>query len=113
MELTKSAKKSLAILYKEYCQRIKSGVRKSDARRIHAGEYPAELLDDLKELREAGAIKVDMGGKYRLGKQSCHLHGKSSRRYNKELAFIRRSIYTLISRGGTSRNRCIRSALRG
>ena len=61
MELTKSAKKSLAILYKEYCQRIKSGVRKADARRIHAGEYPAELLDDLKELREAGAIKVDMG----------------------------------------------------
>ena len=61
MELTKSVKKSLAILYKEYCQRVKSGVCKSDARRIHAGEYPEELLDDLKELREAGAVKVDIG----------------------------------------------------
>ena len=61
MELTKSAKKSLAILYKEYCQRVKSGVCKADARRIRAGEYPEELLDDLKELREAGAVKVDIG----------------------------------------------------
>ena len=69
MELTKSAKKSLAILYKEYCQRVKSGVCKADARRIRAGEYPEELLDDLKELREVGAVKVDIGKNVEMRKR--------------------------------------------
>ena len=49
MELTKSAKKSLAILYKEYCQRVKSGISKQSAISFIKGEYPDFLLDDVKD----------------------------------------------------------------
>ena len=60
MDLTKSAKKPLAILYKEYCQRVKSGISKQSAISFIKGEYPDFILDDVKELCNAKMIWFDM-----------------------------------------------------
>lgn len=59
-ELTKSAKKSLAIIYKEYCQRLKNGQSKNQA--IYFNVPPNEILDDKNELKNAGFIKTDIVG---------------------------------------------------
>ncbi len=64
IELTKSAKKSLAIIYKDYCQRLKEGIPKKQA--IQFKEKPDGVSDDLKELKNAGFINVDILGDFEL-----------------------------------------------
>lgn len=59
-ELTKSAKKSLATLYREYCQRLKAGERKAQA--ISFQSYNEFVMDNRKELKDAGFIQVDLVG---------------------------------------------------
>lgn len=63
-ELTKSAKKSLAIIYKDYCQRLKEGQAKNQA--IQFKEKPDGVSDDLKELKHAGFVNVDILGNFEL-----------------------------------------------
>ena len=64
VELTKSAKKSLAILYKEYCQRVNNGERKSRA--ITFENYSENVADSRAELKRAGFICVDILGSIQL-----------------------------------------------
>lgn len=64
IELTKSAKKSLATLYKEYCQRLKDGAKKSQAVSF---ENCAESITENKiELQHAGLIRADILGNITL-----------------------------------------------
>lgn len=60
IELTKSAKKSLAIIYKDYCQKIKNGYSKHQA--IYFKEPPHGISDNIRELKNAGFIVVDVLG---------------------------------------------------
>ena len=67
VELTKSAKKSIAKIYKEYLRRVKSGESKAQAAFFDNGnEEQAELIsyisDDSRELRSAGLIKETITG---------------------------------------------------
>lgn len=58
--LTRSAKKSLAILYKEYRQRLESGQRKPQA--VYFSEYEDIVSDNREELKAAGYIQTDIIG---------------------------------------------------
>lgn len=63
-ELTKSAKKSLATLYKEYRQRINAGEEKAVAGKF--AEYSEEIHADRLELRKAGFVDIDLLGNIAL-----------------------------------------------
>ncbi|MGN0405302.1 MAG: hypothetical protein ACI4F1_08780 [Bariatricus sp.] len=61
MTLTKDSKKTLYILYKEYCDRRKHGFSKSNSKNfvsaefIHENFFPDSLLEDVEDsLRELG-----------------------------------------------------------
>ena len=60
IELTKSAKKSLATLYREYCQRLNAGEKKAQAASFQS--YSEFVMDNRKELKDAGFIRVDLLG---------------------------------------------------
>ncbi len=60
VELTRSAKKSLATLYREYCQRLNAGQKKSQA--VSFPSYAESISEDRNELKNAGFIRVDILG---------------------------------------------------
>lgn len=60
VELTKSAKKSIAVIYKHYCSRIKDGQAKCQA--VYFEFPPDDISNDIKELKNAGFIKADIVG---------------------------------------------------
>lgn len=60
VELTRGAKKSLATLYREYCQRLNAGQRKAQA--VSFQDYDDFIMDNRKELKAAGYIAVDLLG---------------------------------------------------
>lgn len=62
--LTRSAKKSLAALYREYRQRISNGEEKSVAAKFT--EYSKEIHADRLELRKAGFVDIDLLGNLAL-----------------------------------------------
>lgn len=67
IELTKSAKKSIAILYKGYLDRINSGEKRAQAAFFDKGNpLQAELVHsiqaDIPELKKVGFVKVDITG---------------------------------------------------
>lgn len=64
IELTKSAKKSLATLYKEYCQRIDNGQKKAQA--VCFENCPDDIIENKTELKRAGFITVDILGDIEL-----------------------------------------------
>lgn len=64
IELTKSAKKSLATLYKEYCQRIDNGQKKAQA--VCFENWPDDIIENKTELKRAGFITVDILGDIEL-----------------------------------------------
>ncbi len=66
IELTKNAKKSLAILYKEYCMRLKEGQSKESASSF--SPCPANIEEDIDELVENGLIETDIIGNLELTK---------------------------------------------
>lgn len=64
IELTKSAKKSLATIYKDYCQRIQEGKTKRQA--IYFNQMTENVSDDMAELKKAGFVKMDIVGGFEL-----------------------------------------------
>lgn len=64
VELTKSAKNSLAVIYKEYCKRIKAGREKAQA--IQFSPAPDGVKPDVPELTRAGMVKTDVLGNIQL-----------------------------------------------
>lgn len=67
MELTKDAKKAIALIYREYQRRRHSGLRKQDANYFSRSELMSldpsgDLLDNCCELRRAGLISSDITG---------------------------------------------------
>ncbi len=68
MELTKSAKKALLAVYKEYRVKLKSGLTRSQA--IQFDEQDAERLlpdgDVMDELNSAGLIHVEIDDNFEL-----------------------------------------------
>lgn len=67
IELTKDAKKSLALLYRVYESRRKSGMPKSSAVYLDGfsddtSEVNRAVLEDRQELQNAGLISVDIVG---------------------------------------------------
>lgn len=64
VELTKSAKKSLAVIYKEYCKRLKAGQEKTQA--IQFSPAPDGVKPDVLELKHAEMVKADMLGNIQL-----------------------------------------------
>ena len=65
IELTKSAKRSLAYIYHEYDHRISNGVPKIKARLFETGDQVYErfisvISDDIAELKKQGFIKVSI-----------------------------------------------------
>ena len=72
LKLTKEADKLLAVMYKEYLEKRKHGLSKSDSREFEAyyfdkiatfSSWPAgDLSDSMNELRENGLIKMYIDG---------------------------------------------------
>lgn len=71
IELTKSAKKSIAKIYKEYLRRVKNGESKEQAKSFRSGnveqfELIKSIQEDVRDLIEAGFIKMDIIGDFEL-----------------------------------------------
>ena len=71
MDLTKSAKRSIAVIYKTYEKRHKSGMSKDDAvyfRNLSEDLQKIEdqISDDIQELKSAGLISPDVIGGFEL-----------------------------------------------
>lgn len=64
IELTKGAKRSLALLYTEYKQRISEGMNKRQA--VSFDPCPEEIAEDKQELKLAGFIKAYILGDIEL-----------------------------------------------
>ena len=67
ISLSKSAKKSCALLYKEYLKRVSSGTPKAIARSFEKGttetaELFSAIPDDIAELKKAKFITADICG---------------------------------------------------
>lgn len=67
VELTKDAKKSIAVIYKSYLDRIKAGETKKQAAFFDNGKSDqAELISsvrkDVPELKKVGFVKIDVLG---------------------------------------------------
>lgn len=71
-DLTKSAKKSLATLYKEYRQRRKDGQEKRQAVSFSAA-FAESVSQDKRELKAAGYVKIDILGNITLTDQAIIL----------------------------------------
>jgi len=69
MELTKSAKGSISMIYKMYMDRQKSGVSKGVAARFESKERPNGISQDIPELKSAGLISTDVLGGIELKPQ--------------------------------------------
>nr|DAR41397.1 MAG TPA: hypothetical protein [Caudoviricetes sp.] len=76
IELTRAAKKSLAVLYKEYRQRINAGMKKAQA--ISFENCSEDILESRNELKAAGLVKVDILGNIQLtDKAIIFMEGKA------------------------------------
>lgn len=85
-ELTKSAKKSLATLYREYCQRLNAGEKKAQATSFQS--YSEFVMDNRKELKDAGFIRVDLlGNIYLTDKTIIYMENKTADAIKEWLSF--------------------------
>nr|DAT52106.1 MAG TPA: hypothetical protein [Caudoviricetes sp.] len=76
IELTRAAKKTLAVLYKEYRQRINAGMKKAQA--ISFENCSKDILESRNELKTAGLVKVDILGNIQLtDKAIIFMEGKA------------------------------------
>lgn len=74
--MTRAAKKSLAVLYKEYRQRINAGMEKAQA--ISFENCAEDILESRNELKTAGLVKVDILGNIQLtDKAIIFMEGKA------------------------------------
>lgn len=86
IELTKSAKKSLATLYKEYCQRLKAGQKKSQA--VSFENCNSSITENQTELKRAGFIHVDILGNIKLtDKAIIYMENKTADTIKEWLSF--------------------------
>ena len=85
-ELAKSAKKSLATLYREYCQRLHTGEKKAQA--VSFSSYSEFVMDNRKELKDAGFIQVDLVGNiYLTDKAIIYMENKTADAIKEWLSF--------------------------
>lgn len=87
VSLTKSAKKSLAIIYKAYCEKVKGGARKDTA--AYFKEYPEGTHQDWIELKQAGFIQPYVLGDFTLTIQAIqYMESRTADTITEWLSFV-------------------------